>query len=290
MKVEYLIFVVLSAFLHASYNYLMKTRSGSPFFLNWVFIGASLLSFITVLLGRGYTNVPWHSIPYIYGASLFYTLYQVFVNKSYRHGNISVNYPLSVLSPLFIPIWAFFFLSERISPVTGMGITVTVAGAIAVQMSEFSLGEFKKIAKIKGTSSGAPFAIAASFAYSFGAVFDKSRVGAFSISSYLVIIIGFMTLNMIAYTALSKGSAGLGYIRTNWKTVAVGSVLVYFSFFIFRLALPHIHVSVAVPLRLVSIVFAILFGVVLLKERMGPGKVAATLLIITGLLLVNLGL
>jgi drug/metabolite transporter (DMT)-like permease len=290
MKTGYLLFIVISAFLHAFYNFLMKKNSGDHFFLNGIFVVATLISLPVTLISKGYENIPWHNVVYIYGAAFFYTLYQIFANKSYQRGSISTNYPLTVLSPLFVPIWAFPLLSEKISLLTGLGIFVTVLGAIVVQMKSISLSEFKKIFILSKDHTGAHFALAASLAYSFGAIFDKARINVFPLTAYLSIIIGFMTINMIIHMLVSQRASFAHYMNNNWKVLTIGGIALYLSFLFFRLALQNIEVSVAVPIRQVSIIFAILFGVFFLKEHFGTGKLAATLIIIMGILLINMGL
>ncbi len=291
MSIIYFSFIVLSSFLHAFYNFLMRKKDGDQFYLTAVFIVATLISFPVILGTGGYKNIQWDKIPYIYGASLFYVLYQVFVNISYRKGgNISTNYPLSVLSPLFIPIWAFFLLGEKISVLTAAGIVITVLGAIAIQLKGFSMGEILNVFRFKMDSAGARFAIAASFVYSFGAIFDKYVVSAFPLTTYLFFIIGFMSLNMMVYMIISRKSEVIRYARENRRIVLIGGTGLFFSFLFFRLALQKVAVSVAVPIRQFSIIFAVLLGVIVLKEELRAGKFAAITIIIAGILLVNLGL
>lgn len=252
---------------------------------------AAALSFITLFVEEGYKNIPWQNVPYVYGASLFYILYQIFVNKSYQSGgNISTNYPLTVLSPLFIPVWAFFVLGEKISLLTGIGIFITVLGAVVMQIKNLSLDELKKMFRFNKDYKGARYAITASFMYSFGAIFDKFKISSFSVSTYLALIICFMAINMIIYMMITKRTDFIAGGFEDWKVTLLGGVALLFSFLFFRLALAKIDVSVAVPLRQVSIVFAILFGVLFLKEKFKREKIAAVIVIFIGILLINLGL
>lgn len=291
MEIKFLLFIVLSSFLHSFYNFLMRKNEGDHYFLNGIFIVAAMLSFIIMFAAKGYENIPWHNVPYVYGASLFYILYQIFVNKSYQSGgNISTNYPLTVLSPLFIPIWAYFILGETISVTTGAGIFITVLGAVMVQINHFSFDELKKMFRFNNDYKGARYAITASFLYSFGAIFDKYRISTFSVTMYLALIICFMAFNMAVYMLFTKRRDFFSGGFINWKLTSLGGAALMFSFFFFRLALQKVDVSVAVPIRQVSIVFAILFGVILLKEKFKPSRIAAVIVIFIGIILINAGL
>lgn len=293
MDLKYFLLIVLSSFLHAFYNFLMRKKDGNQLYLNGVFVIAALISFLFIFITKGYEGVPWRNIPYVYLASLFYVLYQIFLNRAYElGGNISTIYPLAVLSPLFIPFWAFFLLGEKISFLTAIGILITVLGAIAIQINIFSPREIRGLFVFKSDSAGtiARFAIAASFVYSFGAVVEKLRISTFQISTYVFLIIGFMSINMMVYMLFLRRLEFVKYMSDNWKIIGVGAVGLFLSFLFFRLALQKIAVSVAVPVRQASIIFAILFGVMFLKENFTAKKLAAVVIIILGIALINIGL
>jgi len=246
-----------------------------------------------MLVTGGYEGVPWRKVPYVHLASLFYILYQVFLNKSYELGvDISTNYPLAVLSPLFIPLRAFLLLGERISPLTAIGIVVTVFGAIAIQVNIFSMREIGRLFALRGDSTNvsARFAIAASFVYSLGAVCEKYRISTFHISAYVFLNITFMSLNMTADMLFTGKREYVRSILGKWKNIAAGAAGLFLSFLFFRMALQKIAVSVAVPIRQVSIIFAVLFGIMFLKESFTARKLAAVIIIILGIILINIGL
>lgn len=289
MALEFIWFIVLSAFLHAFYNFLMRKASGDEGFLLTIFLVATGAAAIIAVLTGGLAAIPWRQLPYVYGASFFYIQYQILVSKAYESGNISTLYPLTVLSPIFIPIWAFFFLSETISFVTGAGIVLTVVGATLAKIQAVTLQEFKKIIRFHQEYAGARFALGASFVYSFGAIFDKSRIASFSLTSYLFFIIGFMTVNMIVYWHFWKKQTIVPVVANYWKAGILGGITVYFSFLLFRVALKEVFVSLAVPVRQVAIVFAILLGVLFLKEKIELRNVFGSLIIILGIVLINAG-
>lgn len=269
----------------------MRKKKGDKLFLTAIFFTAFIATMIAGLINGGFSNIPWHNVPYIYGAAFFYVLYQVSVNKSYESGgNISINYPLSVLSHLFIPVWAFFILGEKISVLTTIGILVTVIGALALQIREMTIRELKKIFSLNKDYIGARYALAASFFYSFGAIFDKYRIASFTASAYLVFMIGFMLINMIAVLMFSRKKLLNRELLNDWKIIVIGGIALFISFMTFRIALQKVAVSIAVPIRQTSIIFAIIFGVVFLKENFKMEKIAAVIITITGVLLINFGI
>jgi uncharacterized membrane protein len=195
-----------------------------------------------------------------------------------------------VLSPIFIPIWAFFLLAEKISFMTGAGIVVTVLGAFTVQLNALTWTEIKKIFRLNKEYRGARFALAASLMYSFGAIFDKSRIATFNIETYIGFILLFMAINLIIYTVIFQKKPVFSYIPKYWYLIALGGITVFLSFFTFRVALREVMVSLAVPVRQVAIVFAILLGIIMLREKPDINKLIGSLIIIGGIILVNLGI
>ncbi|MCU0284897.1 MAG: DMT family transporter [Acidobacteria bacterium] len=268
----------------------MRKSLGSRTFFTWMFIISTLIALAYTFITGAYRDIPWRFIPYVYAAAFFYTLYQVFVSKSYERGNISQYYPLTVLSPIFIPLWAYFFLAETISPVTGLGIIVTIIGALLVKLNSFSFSELRKMFGFSKDYAGARFALGASVVYSFGAVFDKARIAAFPLPAYHVILLGFIAINGSLYSHFIEKEKLVPYLKKNWPSLTLAGLVVFLSFLTFRTALRMVPVSIAVPIRQVAIVFAILLGVLILKEKFRLSCLIGSIVIILGIFLVNFGI
>ena len=290
MNIEYLGLIVLSAFFHAFYNFLMKKTDGNLGFLLTIFIVATGFAIPIALVTEPWAAFSRPHLPLVYGAAFFYILYQIWVSKAYERGNISALYPLTVLSPLFIPLWAFVFLSETITLLTGLGIMLTVLGAFFVKLNAFTIEELKKLFAFHEDYLGARYALAASFIYSFGAILDKSGVASFPTAVYIALILAFMTINMAIYWAFFERKAVWPFVATYWKAGLLGGIALYLSFFIFRIALREVFVSLAVPVRQVSIVFAFGLGIVFLRETFKASIAAGALIIILGIVLLNMGM
>lgn len=255
-----------------------------------MFIVSALTAFTASVIWGDYSGLVFTDVMILYGASVFYVLYQIFVSKSYELGKISEMYPLTVLSPLFIPFWAFLLLGEEIGLLTGAGIVVAVIGAVVVKLEKLILSEFRKMFRITSDYRAARFAIAASLMYSFGSTLDKLKISSFDIFTYVFLLLGFMALNMVIYFKfIEKGSIIAG-LKEKLPLVILGGAVVFLSFVFFRFALRDVMVSIAVPLRLMSVVFAILLGVFALKEKIVVTKVVGVAVVLAGVLLINYGL
>lgn len=278
--------IVASAFMHALYNGLLKQGEGDRRLLPGFFIVATIIAWSLVLSEGGMESVNWHDLPKVYLAAVFYVMYQLCCSKAYQQGEISALYPLTVLGPVLIPIWAGLFLGERLGALALFGIGLTVCGAISMKLKSLTQAEVRKAFHLHKDYAGARWALAASLAYSFGAIFDKASVQHFSGTTYLAFILLLMTANMLVALALSKvREKQERHVPVAWKTMLLGGVALYLSFMFFRVALKDVYVSIATPIRQVSIIFAMGFGAVILKERIHRSKLTGASLILFGVLL-----
>lgn len=286
METQYIILILISAFAHSFYNFLVHNSGGSRLFLLLMFFVAAICA--SVMYGFHFSQISIDVTTFllIYGASLFYILYQIFVSKAYEHGEISRLYPLSVLSPILVPIWAVFFLHEQINVGIIIGICISTCGAMFMKQKSFSL-DFADLFTKKNLYKGAGYAITASVMYSVGSVFDKSSVGKFDLIPYLWFLLTCMTLNLVAYSVFFERIIFKEFSNISWWRLFVAGVVAYVSFYTFRAALQHMPVTVAVPIRTTSIVFAVLLGVFFVKEKITAIKIFGASTIVLGIIIIN---
>ena len=139
-----------SAFMHASYSILLKLRGKDPYLLPGFFLIATLVAWGDVWRMGGLGVFVWGDLPMIYLAALFYVMYQMFCNTAYQLGDISGLYPLTVLGPVLIPIWAGLFLSESLGWQALSGIGFTFVGAACIKLKTLSWNEVKKAMGLHG--------------------------------------------------------------------------------------------------------------------------------------------
>lgn len=286
MQLHHLLMIAGSAFMHASYSVLLKTRGKDPYLLPGFFLVATLVAWGDVWRQGGLGAVAWGDLPMIYLAALFYVMYQMFCTTAYQMGDISALYPLTVLGPVLIPIWAGLFLSEHIGVQALSGIALTFVGAACIKLKTLSWDEVKKALGWHGDYAGARWALAASLVYSVGAIFDKASVGRFEGCTYLAFILSFMTLNMLVVLLFSKQRPPVE--QSNLWPMLLGGLALYLSFMLFRVALKEVFVSIATPIRQMSIIFAMGFGFVFLKEQIRHTTLVGAVAIIFGVCLLAL--
>ncbi|MDA3882002.1 MAG: EamA family transporter [Bacteroidales bacterium] len=287
MEGIYILCILISACAHALYNYLMHSSGGSRLFLLFMFLIAACTSGIALLFSQQTIHIPFTHCITIYAASLFYVLYQISVSKAYEKGEISRLYPLTVLSPIFVPIWAFLFLQETISGGVLIGIIITILGAISVKQKQKSYTNIRYFFSKQNSYKGAGIAILASIFYSFGAVFDKASIEHFELLPYLAVLLTCMAVNMLIINIILNKNI-FSHVRTiRAIPVLAAGLIAYISFYTFRVALQHVDVSIAVPIRVSSVLFAVILGLTFGKELISRNKIIGIITIISGILIIN---
>ncbi|MFO7868858.1 MAG: EamA family transporter [Bacteroidales bacterium] len=287
MERVYILFILISACAHAFYNFLMHSSGGSRLFLLIMFFIAAGAANISFLFSNASITISFIQFIQIYTASAFYVLYQIAVSKSYEKGEISRLYPLTVLSPMFVPIWAGFFLNERIVLLTIIGIIITVIGAIIIKQKHISLRHLKTSLAKENSYHGAGYALLASVFYSIGSVIDKSSIMHFSLSPYLWILLSCMAFNMLIFNLIIDKNICSQIRSIHILPVISAGLIAYISFYTFRVALQHVNVSIAVPIRVSSVIFAVLLGLFFGKELISQNKIIGISTIIIGILIIN---
>lgn len=282
--------IITSAVMHALWNLLVKRCHHKTVFIWWMFVASEGLFTLTLPLVPEQFNWPGHEtlLMLAIGASCF-VLYHLLNGRAYRSGDLSVVYPLTQTSIVYVPLWGMTLLGERLS-LTGLGgILLVILGTYTVQLRRLSLGDLlRPFRDLRSQSVRA--SLAAGFIYSIGSIAEKTGVRHYPpvyFTYFLVLLmLLLMTLNLLRprYRGLV-----LAEWRENRGLVLISGPVVMASFLTFRYGLNLAPVSYAVPVRQVSILMGVLIGILFLGESFGRIRLASALLILAGAILIRLG-
>lgn len=250
-----------------------------------------------------YPGLPWGRA-YVY-------LFQLCTSKAYQKGDLSLVYPLSNLTPLFVPLWAVWFLHERLSLPGIGGILLTAMGAGLIQFSacplvpEHSDGRracpvsqtclrvtHRQAGDLKANKRVAFWALGASFFASIGAVLDKAGVQVLPpplMYHYVALMVTFMLLFLTLWVWFRfPPKVILAEIKHHPSQILFGGIMLAGSFLFFRYGIKICPISYAVAIRRVSILLSVWLGMIVFKEAHGFARMVASILIIAGLVLLRL--
>lgn len=282
--------ILLSALLHAGWNLVLKTSRHKLAF-NIFMHGSAIAVFSAWWIGaRGFIPPPRGDVLVLtLGGGVFFSLYHMCLTAAYERADVSLAYPLTTTGPLYIPLWAYLFLGERLSLLGFAGIALAFFGAYILQMREISwVGLTLPLRNLR--APGVLLALSAGAFYSVGAVIDKRGVTAMDVFVFTYYLDVMLFLFLLASAFLSGGPIHFREeLRARWPRALLAGFVLFASFITYRLGLRGAHVSYAVSVRQVSAVFGVLGGIVLFGERFGRVRLLGALFIAFGVALIRLG-
>ena len=289
-----IVFVLLSAFFHALWNYYGKASRSPQLFFLWIGVftmGVAVLAFALQL-----PIAPRSVWGYIAASGVIHFFYWVCLSRAYMSGEISYVYPIARSAPGFIPFFAFLFLDERLSVQGLIGIFFIVFSIYLLQQRAGGL-TFKELLRyLRRPASVWAFAtLGTVVAYS---LIDKAGMAKFYAHSAqqhpwqpVTYFLTESVITMILYGGYILLSSSLQEVadigRREWKKIIVTGLLCMLSYMLILYVYMTESVSYVVALRQSSVIFAVLLGGYLLKESQTKLRFAAAVVMVIGVLLIS---
>jgi len=266
--------VLISIFTHAYWNYLTKSSGNKHIFsalsklCEMAIFGIPAVYFLSV------TEFQPYFLLLIVVASVITFFNYFFLSSAYKHGDLSLVYPVSRSSLLFLPIMAYLFIDERIDGTGTMAIALIFVGTLVMHLDSFSnIGVRTIIRNIN--NKGSMYALLAAFSVAGYTLWDKiaiTRMEPF-LYFYLYTLLVTCFYNAFCFSKYSKEE-----IKHEWKInmsriVQVG-FLNSFTYLLVLMALVMSKATYVGGLRQLSVVIGVFLGYKLLGEKMGISKIA----------------
>ncbi|MHA6325216.1 EamA family transporter [Roseivivax sp. CAU 1753] len=281
-----LMLVLLAAFLHAVFGALQKGRHDP-----WLSRGAIDASYGIVAAPIALFVVPWpepHMWPIFVGVFAIHLGYKIMQALAYTKGAYTVVYPVvRGTGPLFAVIGAGLVFGETFNGTQWLGVAVLLAGIFGLAVYNLVFLESERdtlgIALVFAVVTGFFVALYTTYdAYGIRATADPFTFLAwfFLIDSLAIPPYAYLRWRRMADRPAPGPLAARG---------AIGGVVAVFSFGSIMLATRLDSVGEAAVLRETSTVFAALIGWLVLKETVGPRRIALMSLIAAGAVIVEMG-
>lgn len=276
--------------MHALWNTLVKRSRHKTVFIWWMFVASGgLFSLALPLVPEQFRWPGTETILMIVIGAVCFVLYHLFNGRAYQEGDLSIVYPLSQTSMIYVPVWGITLLGERLSLLGICGILLVILGTYSVQLQHLSLTELLRPFRDLRSRS-VRFALMAGFIYSIGSIAEKTGVRYYSplLFTYFLVLtmLLLMTVNLgrPKYRLLIKEE-----LREHWGLILCSGPVMMASFLTFRYGLSMAPVSYAVPVRQVSIMVGVLIGILFLGESFGRIRLISALFILAGAALIRFG-
>lgn len=286
-----LLLVVLASFIHASWNLLSKRAAsvGPVFVFAYNLIACiAYAPWVLYVLREGDT-VAWTRIGVVFLvlSGLIHLAYSLCLQRGYQVADLSVVYPIARgTGPLLSTLGAFFILGESPSWQGVAGLLLVVAG-IGLIATQGDLSAFRR----PGGQAGVRWGTATGGLIASYTVVDAYVVKVLGIAP--VVLDWFSNLLrffLLAPIVVANPRAAIEAMRGYWWLAIGVGLLSPLSYILVLAALNSgAPLSLVAPMREMSMMVGALLGMVILREKVGLGRLAGCATLIAGVILLSGG-
>ncbi len=280
MSLTVMILVLFAALLHASWNFIVKNTQDKHLSMSAVVLGHTPFAVAALL----FAPVPsLESLPYILAGAVLHVGYQLFLLDAYRIGDLTQVYPLARGSaPLMVAGVSVMMMGLHLS-------WIELAAVIIIGIGIMSLALVRRSDGLRNGRAALLAIITGVFIASYSLV---DGLGARQAGTALGFYGWLSIINALIFAAI-MGVRRPGIVKRvvfqDWRLALGGGGASFSAYAMVTWAFTVAPIPLVTALRETSIVFALLLGVFVLKERLDLLKVCATMCTIlgVGLLRVN---
>lgn len=261
-----------AALLHATWNLLLKTAPDEDRDLSsWgIFLvgGLLVLPVVVALGGPGAASVPWLAL-----SAVIHIGYVIGLVAAYRHGDFSLAYPLARgTGAVVAALGGRLLLGDRLPGLAWVAIVVVAAGLVGLVGREVTSTTVRD-ALLTGLAIGSY-----TLADARGA-----RLSPNPVAYGLVTTSAAAAAVSVAFLVRGRGPALVAAFPRHWRRWAVGGVCTAVAYAMVMVATRHAEVGYVAMLRESSVVLGALIGWRVLHEPMGGRRLAASAVVLAGL-------
>ncbi|AMG82539.1 MULTISPECIES: EamA family transporter [Microbacterium] len=287
MSAVALVLVLAAAIAHASWNVIAHgiSRAGSPF-LWWGAVASTAVWIGAVPFTGGLGAVDLGSFALgVSVSAVLHVAYMAVLQRGYREGSLSTVYATARgTGPFLSVIVAVLLLGERPSALALVGVAAVIAGVVAIGfVDRRPAGSGRRI------DPGLLFGALTGVAIAVYTIWDAHAVREWELSP-VAFMVGTTLLQVPFYSVAVRGRWGavVALGRTQWRRILAFGILSPLSYILVLTAIQIAPVALVAPLREVSVVLVSLFGAFVLRESRPGWRIGASLVVLTGIVLLAL--
>ena len=296
MTIENIGLVILSSILHSLWNILTQTSKNSQFFsgLKGVWI---ILKGLVALNWIGFSIWNRELLFWAVLSGIIHGIYILCLSRAYNTQDISYVYPIARSAPVFVPVFAWLLLGEKLIPQTFIAIITIISAIYILHFDGHLIRGFKNLwqAIQHNDLRWAFYTLVMVVSYS---LVDKKGMDLFLHQFpnqpfqngiaffFLEATIGFTICNLYLFSNHSTTEI-LDLWKNDWLKGLVGAFATFGSYGLICVVLQFESVSAVVALRQVSVLMVVYWGCWKLREPFGRERLLAGGLIIFGVLLIG---
>lgn len=270
--------VLVAACLHASWNALVKGAGDKHVSMTAVVLGHAPFGAAALL----FVPAPApESLPYLAAGVVFHVGYQFFLLFSYRIGDLTQVYPIARgVAPLIVTAISAIFLGVQFSSSQTIAVLSIGIGIMSLVLVRGSDGLRNPRAAMMALATGC-FIAGYSLIDGTGARLAGTSLGFYAWLTVINAAVFGAIITVISPGIFARLAQG------GWRLPVIGGGTSFAAYALVTWAFTLAPIALVTALRETSIVFALLIGVVFLKERLDLAKVASTAMTIFGAILLR---
>lgn len=272
-----LLLVLTGALMHASWNALVKSSADKALDTALIHVLCSLLA-LPVLFIVGLP--PVHVWPYVLASLIIHVGYYVALAGALKHGELGLAYPLMRgTAPLLVALGSYFLLDEAISSMGWLGIVMISSGVLMLGMSAGLLQHRKAVF----------FALSNAVLIALYTVVDaRGARESGHVAQYIALLFALDGWPFAALVFMQRKGQVWSYVRGRWLLATAGAMASLSSYAIALWAMTVAPVALVAALRETSVLFAVILGGWLLKERWTRWRILGAISIVAGVMALRL--
>jgi len=279
MSLTVFLAVLAAAVLHATWNTLVKSTGDKHLSMLAVVMGHLPIALVIVPFAPLPAPESW---PYVAASAALHVGYQIFLLMSYRVGDLTQVYPIARgTAPLLVAVITVVFLGEHLTMLELAAILMIGTGIMSLSLVRQRDGMRNAKAGLLAFTTGC-FITGYSLVDGLGARLAGTPVGFYAWVTFGNVLV------FSAYSAVTRpGLITAVPIRAK-RVLIIGGGASYLAYALVVWAFTHAPIALVTALRETSIVFALLLGVFVLKEKLDLAKFLSTAITLFGAALIRL--
>ena len=271
--------VLGAALLHAAWNALVKINADRLVMIAIMMMSQVFVALLVIPFVAFPTPESW---PYIWASTVLNTAYCIFLIGAYRYGDLSHVYPISRGSaPLIVAAISILIVGETLSAQASVSIVIIGLGIMSLTLTRGAAGFAEPRAVLYALGTGL-FIAGYTVVDGLGARLADS---AHSYTFWVHLFNGIPITLLALY--LRRGRVFVS-VRKSWKVGMLGGLISLVAYWIVIWAMTQAPMAMVSAVRETSMVFAVLIGVFVLKERLDLARLASIGTTLAGTVLLKL--
>jgi drug/metabolite transporter (DMT)-like permease len=265
--------VLGAAFLHAAWNALVKVNADRLIMVAIMMISQAAVAILALPFVEFPTSASW---PYIWASTALHTAYFVFLVMAYRYGDLSHVYPIARGSaPLIVAVVSVVIVGETLNRQATLSVFLVGLGIMSLTLTRGASGFREPKAILYALGTGV-------FIAGYTVVDGLGTRLSDSAHSYIFWLNIFDGIPITILAFCLRRDQILVQVRASWKLGVLAGIVSLLAYWVVIWAMTLAPLALVSAVRETSMVFAVLFGVFFLKERLNLARLASTTITLLG--------